>query len=335
MTEPEIRFTERLPRRSPRRVALLVGAGLAIVVGAAVTMGASPSTSPSTPGATAQPQASGDPGTPNGGPWKGGGRDGGDRIGGRGIWPVTVTAINGSNVTLATEDGWTRTIGITSATTITKAGETITADQLTVGDTVRFRQTRGSDGSFTVTAIEVVLPRVAGVVTAVTADSITIVARDGTSRTITTNGSTTYRLGGAAASRSDVTVGSMILATGTAGSGTDFTAATITIRAPRVAGTVTAKTATTITITRRDGTTQTINVGGGTTYQVAGVTSAGLGDVAVGMRLEATGRLNANGSLDATAVRAGNGKFHLGRDKHDGDGEGDGVAPSASPATSG
>ena len=71
MTEPEIRFNERLSRRSLQRAALLVGACLAIVVGAAVTMGASPSASPTSPGATATPDASADPGTTNGGPWPG------------------------------------------------------------------------------------------------------------------------------------------------------------------------------------------------------------------------------------------------------------------------
>jgi hypothetical protein len=329
MTEPEISFTERLPRRNPRRIALLVGACLAIVVGAAVTMGASPSASPAAPGASAQPGASGAPARPNGGAWKGAGHgEGRDGIGGRGFGAITITAINGSSLTLKTEDGWTRTIAVTSATTITKAGQTITAGQLAVGDSVRFKQTRGTDGSFTVTAIAVVLPKVAGTVTAVTADAITVTTRDGTARTIATNGSTTYRLGNATASRADVKVGSTILATDTEGSGNAFTAASVTIKAPRVVGTVTAKTATTITITRRDGTTQTINVGAGTTYQVAGVPTAGLGDVTVGMRLEATGRQNADGSLDATAVRAGNGKFHGGARKQDDSAT---PAPSATP----
>jgi Domain of unknown function (DUF5666) len=330
MTEPGIHFSERLPRRNLRRAVLLVGAILAIVVGAAVTMGASPSASPATPGTTAQPQASGDPGTPDNGSWKGSGR--GD-FGGRGRFgPITITSINGSNLSLATEDGWTRTIAVTSATTITKDGETIAASDLAVGDEIRLRQSRASDGTFTITAIDVVQPKIAGTVTAVTADSITVTGRDGASHTITTTNSTTYRLGDAAASRSDVVVGSKIVATGSAGTGDSFTATMVTIKVPRVAGTVTAVTASTITIQQRDGSSLTINVDADTTFGVAGNNAATLGDVAIGMKVIAAGRQNADGSFDATAIRAGNGRFHVGPSDHDDATE---PSPSGSPSTTG
>jgi len=332
MTEPDIRFIERLPRRTVVRAAVLVGACLAIVVGAAVTMGASPSASPAAPGATTQPKASGDPAKPDRGPWKGFGRgdfDGHGRFG-----AITITSISGSNLTLKTEDGWTRTIAITSATTITKEGATIGAGDLSVGDEIRFRQNRAGDGTFTIAAIDVVLPKVAGTVTAVTADSITVTGRDGTSRTITTTSSTTYRLGTADAGRSDVVVGSTILATGVAGTGNDFTATTVTIKAPRVAGTVTAVGASTITIQKRDGSSLTVNVGADTTIQVAGADTAKIGDVTVGMRLMAAGSPNADGSFDAAAIVAGNGRFHGGPFGHDDDNDG-APNPSASPSTTG
>jgi hypothetical protein len=320
MSEPEVRYSERLPRRTLVRAAVLVGACLAIVVGAAVTMGASPAATPAGSGTTTQPTASGDPAKPDRGPWKGFGRgdfDGHGRFG-----AITITSISGSNLTLKTEDGWTRTIAITSATTITKDGATIGAGDLSVGDEIRFRQNRASDDTFTITAIDVVLPKVAGTVTAVTADSITVTVRDGTSRTITTTSSTTYRLGSADASRSDVVVGSTILATGSAGIGNAFTATTVMIKAPRVAGTVTAVGASTITIQKRDGSSLTINVDADTTIAVAGADAAKIGDVKVGMRLIAAGRPNANGSFDATAVVAGNGRFHGGPFGHGGDTDG-------------
>jgi hypothetical protein len=336
MTEPETRFTAHLHRRNARGIALLAGLTLAIVVGAAVTMGASPSAAPLTPGASAAPGASGNPDGPAGRPWKGNGhgifgglgRFGGDHLG---FGAITITGISGSNLTLKTVDGWTRTIAVTSATTMTKGGQAINAGQLSVGDSIRFQQTRGTDGSFTITAIEVVQPSVAGTVTGVTADTITLTARDGTKQAVTTTGSTTYRLGGVAASRSDVVVGSTIIATGSKGAGTSFTATSVTIKAPRAAGTVTAKSATTITIQRRDGTAQTIKVDSATTFRVAGVTSAKLSDVAVGMKLEAVGRQNADGSLNATAIRAGNGKIRGGPKNRD---DFDEPGPSASPGSS-
>ena len=61
------------------------------------------------------------------------------------------------------------------------------------------------------------------------------------------------------------------------------------------------------------------------------MTDADLGDVAVGMRLVAVGTLNADGSLDATQIRAGDGRFRRGDKGHDKPGV---PAPSASPESS-
>jgi Domain of unknown function (DUF5666) len=267
MTEPEIGFTERLPHRHPRRIAILLGACLAVIVGAAVTMGASPSPSQA-PGATAKPEVSGDPGTPNGG-LRDGGRHGAfgglfggllggpGRLEGLGRGAITITSISGSSISLETVDGWTRTIAVTSTTTITKGGQTIAVGDLAVGDSIRFSQTRNADGSFTVDAIHVVLPS--------------------------------------------------------------------------VAGTVTAKTATSITVQTRDGASATIHVDGDTKYEVAGVTDADLGDVAVGMRIVAAGSRNADGSLDADLVHAGNERLRGGPWDHDKAG---GPSPSATPSPS-
>ena len=71
-------------------------------------------------------------------------------------------AISGSSISLATDDGWTRTITVDSGTTYAKAGADITLGDLAVGDTIGFRQTRESDGSWTIDSIQVILPRVAG-----------------------------------------------------------------------------------------------------------------------------------------------------------------------------
>ena len=73
---------------------------------------------------------------------------GGPMFGFRGGFPgadvgfrdITITAIDGSSLSLKTEDGWTRTITVTDTTTITKGGATITLGDLAVGDSIRFRQ---------------------------------------------------------------------------------------------------------------------------------------------------------------------------------------------------
>ena len=94
---------------------------------------------------------------------------------------VTITAINGSDVPLATDDGWKRTITLTSDTIITMGGATVTVGDLDVGDQIRFLQKRNDDGTYTVTRIVVPTPTTGGEVTAVSGDSITIKQRDGSS----------------------------------------------------------------------------------------------------------------------------------------------------------
>ena len=227
MTEPETIFTERLPRRNARTVAALVGAGLALVVGAAVAMGATPSASPAASGSTASPAASTDPATPNDepkdgrlGPFGGFGQldvlgrfDGPGHVVGFG--GASIAAIDGSNVRLETEDGWTRTIAITDDTTLSRGEEAIELADLEVGDQVALRQTRNDDGSFTVTRLRVLLPAIGGSVSAVTDDAITVTGRDGSTQTIHVDGDTTYEVAGDDdATLDDVEVGMRIVAVG-------------------------------------------------------------------------------------------------------------------------
>jgi hypothetical protein len=93
-------------------------------------------------------------------------------------YQITVTAINGNDLALKTADGWTRTITVTSATTITKAGQTIGVGDLDVGDTIRFSQTANAEGTYTIDAIVVVVPTVPGTVTELGSGSRC--SRDGT-----------------------------------------------------------------------------------------------------------------------------------------------------------
>ncbi len=166
----------------------------------------------------ASPAASGDPGTAS--PkrdrlgWKAFGPGPGG-IGRGGFNSITITAIDGTSVSLKTDDGWTRTITLTDTTTITKAGATITAGDLAVGDEVRIGQDRADDGTYTVTRLAVVLPTLVGEVTAVNGSTITITQRGGTTATIHVDGDTTFRVDGAAGSLSDVKVGSIVIAEGT------------------------------------------------------------------------------------------------------------------------
>ncbi|MGZ3587961.1 MAG: DUF5666 domain-containing protein [Candidatus Limnocylindrales bacterium] len=298
------------------RIAIVALSGVALLVSAAVVIGASPAPSAGAGASGNPPAASGalpgghaGPGLHGFGPEMGGpglGGAFGGPFGGLGR-QITISAIDGSNVTLKTADGWTRTIVITSSTKLTKGGQTIVLGDLKVGDAVSFQQTRNSDGTYTVTAVQVIVPTVSGSVSAVSDSGFTLKGRDGTTWTVTVTGSTTYQLGssGAAGSKADVEVGSQVVVQGPQGSGNELTALTVHVQQAQVVGEVTAKSSTSITIKRADGTTQTIKVGSGTTYRVAGVTSATLADVTVGMRIVAEGTQNSDGSLSASGVFAG------------------------------
>jgi hypothetical protein len=134
---------------------------------------------------------------------------------GHGMGGIEIAAISGNSISLATEDGWTRTITVDDGTTYSKAGAPIALADLKVGDQIGFRQTKESDGSFTIDSIAVILPRLGGEVTAVDGSTITLKQRDGTTATIKANGDTTYTVNGNGASLDDVKVGMVLIAEGT------------------------------------------------------------------------------------------------------------------------
>jgi Domain of unknown function (DUF5666) len=292
-------------------VALVVALGLALAVvivvmaqrpspsetPLALVAGASPSA-----GASAKPDAdNGQGGKPDKASKldKGNGNKG-NSAPGRG--PITIRSIAGSALSLGTEDGWTRTITVTSSTVITKGGQTATVDALKVGDEIRFSQTRNSDGTYAITAIVVPTPVAGGEVTAVDATTITVTGKGGATRVITVNGATVYKLGSAAGSKADVKVGVRVTAQGTV-SGDTFTAITVRIQPAEVGGTVTGKTSDSITVKHGDASTTVIHVTSKTTYEHKGKAAATLADVAVGDRVSAEGTLRPDGSLDATSVQ--------------------------------
>lgn len=359
---PAATFTGRTTthRTAAIRAGMLLGTGLLVAIGAAVAMGASPSPSASSGGTPPGVPGQGGPGAGGSGAGGPGGRfgpfggfggfgpfgpgvPGGPArpfaglgpMAGDGFGSVKVTAVAGSNVSLATDDGWTRTITVTSSTTITRGGAAATLADLAVGDTVRLAETRNADGTYTITAIAIVLPQVAGTVTAVGTDTITITVRDGTSQTIRTNGSTGYHLDQGDGTRSDVTVGASIVATGTKAGDGSLAATSVWVRLPQVTGTVSAVTAGTITLSRRDGTTVTIHVGSGTTIRVAGIANARLSDVTAGMLIVVEGSQRADGSIDARAIAAGTFGKGPGHDRQPGAGPNATQAPSASGGTTG
>lgn len=221
MTEPdEIEFRERVTasvaksdgRSLPIRIGIVAGSAVLVVIGAIAGMGASPSAAPSAANETDLTVSAPAVGTLDIVELDHGLRGGFGRGGFHGI---TISAINGSNLSLETEDGWTRTITVDSATTITKGGATVAVADLAVGDRIGLAQEREDDGTFTITAIKVVLPTIGGEVTAVAGNTITVTGRDGTTGTIHVDGDTTYEVDGTTGQAlSDVEVGDFVIAEG-------------------------------------------------------------------------------------------------------------------------
>ena len=229
----EIAFHEQVTetggRSLPVRLGIVAGSALLIVIGAVSAMGASPAPTtgadPATPGADPTPAASTPPGTtapdngrhgwfgPMVGPMGGMGMRG--DFGGIGFGDITIGSIDGSSLALKTDDGWTRTIAVTDATKITRGGATIAIGDLAVGDQIRFSQDKAADGTYTVTAIVVVLPTVFGDVTAIDGNTLTVTQIGGTTATIHVDGATTYQVNGSSGSLSDIKVGSFLIAEGT------------------------------------------------------------------------------------------------------------------------
>jgi hypothetical protein len=301
----------------PLRLVLVVAFCTLLGLPVVAAMAASPDPSAAT--GPAQPTATGGPAKAPGFGWMfgngmglGNSQMGKGVPGGLGRGAVTITEIVGSKISLATDDGWTRTVAVTSTTKITRGGQTIDVGDLAVGDEIGFRQKKNDDGTYAVTVITVRTPKAGGEVTGVTSTTVNVTSRDGTKTAITVNGATTYLVGKDAGTKSDVTVGSRIQAEGTV-SGSTFTATRIHVALSRVGGEVTAKTGSTITVKGRDGKTDTIHVDSATIYKVRGKTAAALADIAVGDALIATGTTRADGSLDASQVNAGK----LRSSKHD------------------
>jgi hypothetical protein len=128
---------------------------------------------------------------------------------------IQITAIDGNSLSLATNDGWTRTIDASTAT-VTRDGNASSVAELKVGDTIQMREQQNSDGTWSVTAINVVQPQVGGTVQSVTEDSITLSHLDGSTTVVHVDANTTFRVIGVDnGTLADIQAGNLVEATGT------------------------------------------------------------------------------------------------------------------------
>jgi hypothetical protein len=217
-----------------------------------------------------------------------------------------VTAVTATSVTVTGRDGTSTPYAITLTTTFTEGSATVTAADLVVGSRVHIQVS--SSALTTATSINIKVPqlhtmRIGGIVTAVTATSVTVTGRDGTSTPYAITLTTTFTEGSATVMAAALVVGDHVDIQ--VSSAATTTASAIEIALARVSGKVTAVSGDDITVTDHQGNTSTIVVSATTTY-TKGATVAALTDVTVGTFVSAQGMLGVTPTtLGATSVSIG------------------------------
>lgn len=108
---------------------------------------------------------------------------------------VEVTAVDGANVTLQTDDGWTRTVDTTNVA-ITLDADTLAASDLKAGDRVQVIQVRNANDTYTITGLAVVLPEATGPIGEITETGFTITEPDGTKTPVVVTDETRWPMAG-------------------------------------------------------------------------------------------------------------------------------------------
>ncbi len=217
-----------------------------------------------------------------------------------------VTAVTLTSVTVTAHDGTSTTyIIVPTTTTFSEGTTTVPATDLVVGSHVDIQVTTALPTTAAAINIKVKPARpvkLGGLVTAVSATSVTVKGWSGTSTTFTIVPTTTkFSEGTTTVPQTDLVVGDFadieVL------SSAMTTATSINIELARFGGVVTLVSGDTITITGHKGVSQTIVVGTtSTTYAKDGAPAA-LSDVMVGDLINAQGVIGATATtLDATSV---------------------------------
>jgi|GEM_PF-2405454 len=281
----------KLVKAGSLATAVLVGS---MAVGAGVSGASDSHRSHDSTTTTLTPGAPGAPGAP--------GHHG--EIGG--FFGGVVTAVSATSLTVTAPDGTATTYALSSATTYSNNGVAASASAITTGEDVFVVVTAtGSTTAASVNALDV-QPRThvqaSGVVTAVSASSITIANYAGVSSTYQITPATTVTDQKTASSVANIVVGDHVsIATSSSASSI---ATSIAIQPSFVAGKVTSVSGNTITVSTWNNQTDTVDVTSSTTYS-KGKATASLSAVTVGSTIFAQGSFASASTLTATKVTIG------------------------------
>jgi hypothetical protein len=141
-----------------------------------------------------------------------------------------VISVNGSQVVVEQQDGLYVTVNLASSTAYDEAGQAAAPSAVVAGVEVSVTGALSSDHTqIDATTVDILLPSVAGQVTAVSGTTLTITGFDGTTETVTTGAGTVFRDKSGKTTIASVAKGDFVEAFGTAGSGSSFAAVTVDV----------------------------------------------------------------------------------------------------------
>jgi hypothetical protein len=271
----------------------------------------------------------GRPGPRDGGPQGKGGPGGQGRAGLRGDVSGTISAISGNTLTLKRGEVIVIQATVNDSTVYSAAGKTIKLSDLTVGEAVSIRTTTATDGTVSISAVEVVLDHAGGTISALDSGSLTLTKADNSTLKVTLGAVSVQDLG-KTVNLSDLKTGQRVDVAGTLNTDGTLSAQVINVQHDHLGGTVTAISGNTLTVevggrgqggpegrgpgqpkpagnagsattpatgtaTTPATTAKTITVSDSTTYLTGGQASQ-LSAIAIGDRIEAVGTASSDGS---------------------------------------
>jgi hypothetical protein len=139
----------------------------------------------------------------------------------------TVTAVGATSITISQPGGGTKSIAVTSSTTYTQAGATVSKSAVAVGDRIVAQGTVDTSGNFTATSVTIQPATVRGTVQSKTSSTI-VVSANGTTATVNVNASTRYVVRGQTnPTLANIAVGDRIAVQGTRNADGSITAALV------------------------------------------------------------------------------------------------------------
>jgi hypothetical protein len=190
----------------------------------------------------------GRPGPRDGGPQGKGGPGGQGRAGLRGDVSGTISAISGNTLTLKRGEVIVIQATVNDSTVYTAAGKTIKLSDLTVGEAVSIRTTTATDGTISISAVEVVLDHAGGTISALDSGSLTLTRADNSTIKVTLGAAVSVQDLGKTVSLSDLKTGQRVDVAGTLNTDGTLSAQIINVQHDHLGGTVTVISGNTLTV---------------------------------------------------------------------------------------